>query len=439
VNLGASDWPKYCGNLQMTGVASSAGSLSPATARFLAPAWSARVGPVASQPTVAGDTLYIGDWDGDEWAFDAVTGVPLAFTNLGITTMPQCVPPTIGITSTAAISNGVLYLAGGDDGFYALDSQTLETKWRVSLGDNSATGGYYGWCSPAVARDVVLQGTSSNCDDPFIPGRLLMIDTLGGDVMNDGYMVVPEWPHNFSGAGIWTSPAVDLENDAIFVTTGSAKDVEDGHSYSIVRLSLDTLNVESSWKLDRFDVEDADWGTSPTLFNDATGRQLVGAGEKNGEYFAFLRDAIDAGPIWRTPLAYGGACPLCADGILSTAAFDGERLYVGTGRPLDGQNALGSVTALDPATGDIVWQRALSDPVIAPITYANGVLLTTSGAHVIAIDAKSGELLWSYATNGTCVGGVAVTDRGIFAGDLAGTLYAFHVVPPPPRTRAVRH
>src|SRR5258708_35957188 len=104
-----SEWPKYCGNLSMTGTAQAAGILSTKTAPFYTLLWRARLGgPVASQPTIAGDLVYIGDWSGTEWALDVTTGATVAPTRLGTSTAPQCDPSTIGITSSTAVSDCVL-------------------------------------------------------------------------------------------------------------------------------------------------------------------------------------------------------------------------------------------------------------------------------------------------------------------------------------------
>src|SRR5258708_5712142 len=275
-----SEWPKYCGNLSMTGTAQAAGILSTKTAPFYTLLWKARLGgPVASQPTVAGDLVYIGDWSGTEWALDVTTGATFARTSLGTTTAPQCDPSTIGITSSAAIWNGILYVAGGDDAFYGLNAQTLEVLWRRSLGDNSADGGYYGWSSPAVAGGKVLQGVASNCDDPFVTGRVVGLDLFTGDAVRVAWMIEPEWPHNATGSGVWTSPAVDDASGDIFVTTGSAYDIEDGNSYSILTLDLGTIaNQEARKLIGAAPNADADCCTSPTLFNDSTGNHRVRAG-----------------------------------------------------------------------------------------------------------------------------------------------------------------
>ncbi len=425
-----SDWPKYCANLAMTGVAESGGSISPATARNLTLRWSTVLsGPIASSPTVVNGRLYVGDWSGYEWAIDATTGRQIANISLGTTTQTQCNPESLGITSSAAIDQGTLFVAGGDDYFYALDPETLGVKWKYALGDSK--NGYYGWCSPAAVGSYVVQGVSSNCDEPFVPGRVVAFNRDAGGLVADEALV-PKG--NTVGGGVWTSPAIDIISRKVFVTTGSAYSLYVGQAFSIVRMSLDELQTEDSWRLEAADWFDSDWGTSPTLFADANQRQLVGAGQKDGAYYAFLRDELAHGPVWTTQIARAGSCPQCGNGVLSTAAFDGHRLYVGGGQPVGDDRHWGAVTALDPWDGHILWQTPFAKPVIAPIAFANGVVFTTTGASIVALDAETGEVLTTFHTRSECVGGVAITDLGIFAGDLSGTLYR---LAPATRRRAV--
>ena len=427
-----SDWPKYCANLQMTGVAPSGGNITPSSARTLTERWVVPLpGSIASSPSIVDGKLFVGDWNGDEWSIDALTGEVLAVANLGTTTNNSCNPSKLGITSAAAIENGTLFVAGGNDSFYALDPETLDVVWKQKLGDPSA--GYYGWCSPAVVGSLVLQGVSSNCDTPFVPGQLVGLDRSSGQMIGQDSFVPVGLP---LGGGVWTSPAVDTDTFDVFVTTGSAYDISFGNAFSMVRVSLEDFTVRDAWKIKTEDWQDSDWGTSPTLFYDVMGNPLVGAGQKDGSYYAFHRENLGQGPLWKTTIAVGGECPQCGTGILSTAAFDGDRLYVGSGQPLGDESHLGAVTALDPTTGEILWQHAFDTPVIAPMAYANGVLFTTTGKSLVALAAESGELLARFDAQVACVGGVAITDDGIYFGDLSGKLYRV-VAGGPVRRRSV--
>ena len=421
------DWPRYCADDAMSGQATGETAITAATAPRLAPVWTAQLpGSVASSPTVVGRSVYVGDWSGQESRVDAATGTILASVNLGQTLMPQCNPDPQGITSAPAYADGHLFLAGGDDGFYALDAQTLEILWRRSLGDNSPTGGYYAFCSPLIVAGRVLQGISSNCDNPFIPGKLFAMDRKTGELLAQADLV----PDSMPGGGVWSSPSVDLQSGQVFVTTASGVALDDGYAYSIVRLALSDLTILDSWREDPHGVPDADWGSSPTLFTDPAGRRLVGAGEKDGYYYAFARGNLAAGPVWRAPVAQGGECPQCGAGVLSTAAFDGARLYTAGGIPPDWTrpSIVGSVVALDPATGAILWRFVvLEGPVIAPISMANGVVFAAGLHSVVALDAETGTLLWEFDDPAILYGGVAISRGRIYFGDMDGRLYAFGV------------
>jgi outer membrane protein assembly factor BamB len=421
------DWAKYCGSLAMTGNAVGERVLSTASVPRLQLLWSRTLsGPIGSAPSVARGKVYVGDWGGVEWALDATTGNVVASADLGTTTNANCNPAVLGISSSPAIDGSRLYLAGGDDGFYALDADTLSVLWRRSLGDNSAAGGYYGWCSPAVAGGKVLQGIASNCDNPFPRGALTALDPVTGETAATAYLV----PDDRVGGGVWTSPAVDLDHRKIYVTTGSAHSFDDGDAFSILRLDLDTLQIEDRWKLPHTadTSEDADWGSSPTLFTDANGRALVGAGQKDGGYYAFDRNDLASGPVWIAPIAISGDVPQAGQGTLSTAAFDGNVLYVGGGSPPGSDpSVLGAVSALSPANGTILWQQTFDGPVIAPVSFANGVVFAAGGNKVVAFDAATGSVIWSYKMKAFGFGGVAIAGGRTYVGDLFGTIYAFGV------------
>src|SRR5437016_6401840 len=149
-NAAGGDWSTYLHDLQRTSASGDA-TLSPANAAKLTVNWAFKTGgPIAASPTIVGGTVYVGSWDGYEYALDAATGTLKWKTYLGQTSVQGCNPPQAGITSTAAVLNGVVYVGGGDSYWYALDATTGATLWKVYTGDNSAAGGYYNWSSPLI-------------------------------------------------------------------------------------------------------------------------------------------------------------------------------------------------------------------------------------------------------------------------------------------------
>src|SRR5437763_378145 len=114
-------WPKYCGTLTMSGTPTGVSPLTPENVSRLSLAWKlALKGPIASAPSILHNRLYIGDWSGYETLADTATGGIVAQANLGQTNAPQCTPAQLGVTSSPAIAGGRVYVAGGDNAFYAL-------------------------------------------------------------------------------------------------------------------------------------------------------------------------------------------------------------------------------------------------------------------------------------------------------------------------------
>jgi hypothetical protein len=181
------------------------------------------------------------------------------------------------------------------------------------------------------------------------------------------------------------------------------------------------LTLVDSWQVPRSEwVIDSDFGSSPTLFTVRVGgvsRPLVGVAHKNGTYYAFLRDAIRSGPVWRTIVAQGGSCPNCGQGSISTAAWDGSQLYVAGGNTtINGTSCQGSVRALNPTTGVALWQQCLLEgPVVAAITVIPGVVVVEAGPVLVLLDSTSAQRLFSYRDpqDGSVFYGSASVSHGV--------------------------
>jgi polyvinyl alcohol dehydrogenase (cytochrome) len=152
------------------------------------------------------------------------------------------------------------------------------------------------------------------------------------------------------------------------------------------------------------------------------GGTVVGIGQKSGVYWAL--EAETGQLLWST-LVGPGSDP---GGIQWGTAYDGQRLYAAighnTGQPytLPSGEVLtgGSWAALDPATGQILWQTPdpQGAPDLAALTVANGVLYGGAMAHtgdqMYALDAATGAILWRFAAGGSVVAG---------PGGVRGTVY----------------
>jgi len=155
----AGDWPTYLHDSNRTGTSQDETTLTAGNVARLTQRWSYSAGgPIAASPAIVGGTVYVGSWDGYEYALDANSGSLKWKTFLGQTTAPNCQPSLAGITSSATVQNGVVYVGGGDAYWYALNAANGSVLWKVYTGDNSATSGHYNWSSPLIYNGYAYIG-----------------------------------------------------------------------------------------------------------------------------------------------------------------------------------------------------------------------------------------------------------------------------------------
>jgi polyvinyl alcohol dehydrogenase (cytochrome) len=168
---------------------------------------------------------------------------------------------------------------------------------------------------------------------------------------------------------------------------------------------------------------DYDFGQGPALFTvhpKGSGKpvDLLGAGQKSGQYWAFNPD--NGAVVWVTQVGPGGTL----GGLEWGSATDGTRIYVAITnnehKPWSMGNA-GGWSALDPATGAILWQTADPTGGIDPgaVSVANGVVYGCSldaQGHMYGFDAATGGILWNFASGGSCNSGAAISNGVVYWG-----------------------
>ena len=387
--------------------------------------WTASTGAtIAASAVVANGLVYVGSWDGNEYAFDANSGNQIWKTYLGMTNDPNCSPNPLGITSSPTVTNGMLYVGGGDNNWYALNARTGAIEWNISVGDNSPSGGLYNYASPLIANGYAYIGLSSDCDNPAIQGQLLQVD-LGSHSIVNRFAVVS---NGNTGGSIWSSPAYDPETNTVFITTGNP---DQDYGESFVALDGSSLSVKGSWQIPASQEASADndIGASPLLFTDANGRHLVGAPSKNGIFYAFDRNNLGNGPVWTVQLANGGDSPESGDGSIASGAFDGSTVYVGGGNiAINGTSYAGSLQAINPSNGQVMWAQGLAGTVVSAAAVANGVVLVgtennQNGGQLVALNAQNGSVLFSMNTAGHYAPPIIAAGH-VYIGALDGTFYA---------------
>jgi outer membrane protein assembly factor BamB len=432
-NETSSGWTTYLQGNDRTGFTGD-GGLNQTSAPNLSLAWQASdAGPahgVFSQPIVSNGMVYWGSFDGYERATDT-SGNPVWQTFLGTTSPPACTDPSsAGIVSSGTVTTdvpvgtatSVLYIEGGDSKVYALNAATGAVLWSYSIGGNPNT---FLWSSPAVFGNSVYIGSSSFGDCPLTQGQLIKLNRVTGALENIFNVV----PNGCSGGGIWDSPVIDATAGTIYFDTGTPSpdcpSTPGGPSVYEVRAS--DLSLVGSWTIPvAQQVNDADFGATPTLFNGVIGGQsvpLVGVVNKNGVFYTFKRDALPSGPVWSARIAIGGSDPTIGNGDIASAAFDGTTLYVGGDETA---TCAGTMNAFNPSTGALIWQHCFTDGfVMGGVTgTSGGVVAVGEGNHIAVLSATNGASLYTFTGTGPFWGPPSIVGSTLYEGDMAGHLYA---------------
>jgi polyvinyl alcohol dehydrogenase (cytochrome) len=150
---------------------------------------------------------------------------------------------------------------------------------------------------------------------------------------------------------------------------------------------------------------------------------VVGFGQKSGRYWAFNPD--NGNPLWVTQVGPGSNL----GGIEWGTANEGSRIYAAISNndhlaytlvPSVQQITWGSWSALDVATGKILWQTA--DPTAGTIdtgsvSVANGVMYAGSiSGQMYALDTTTGKILWNFASGGSVIDGPSIVDGVVYWG-----------------------
>jgi polyvinyl alcohol dehydrogenase (cytochrome) len=447
---------------------------------------------VSATPTVVNGSVYIPDWGGNISRIDADTGTVTWSKSIGGllqslgdagSSLPGFASRNAPIVTGGKVIFGTLRgqslvtTPGPSAYLMAIDQDTAAVKWATLVESHPYA---VIASSPVLDGNTVYVGVSSQ-EEYYQLGSLLTgkaykccsfrgsivaVDVTTGKLLwqthtisdalyydNDGGKL-----SGWAGAPVWSStPVVDRKRNQLYVTTGNnyhniPAEAEAGASLgnyvdSVIALDLTTGAVkwarsvpeggEDLWTLTTPSGQDSDFGAGANLFTATIHGQpkdLVGAGQKSGTYWAF--DADTGATVWSTRVGSGGHL----GGIHWGTATDGTRIYtennyegtepfpIGGMGPQAGQMAATGVwSALDPSSGEILWQ--IANPVLAaplngascngPVAVTNGVLFAGSmdmAGTMFAFDAASGNMLWSFPSGGTVYGGPAIVGGVVYWG-----------------------
>jgi polyvinyl alcohol dehydrogenase (cytochrome) len=431
--------------------AASAG-LSAADVPRLKLKWAFNLGDVAmarSQPTIIGGRVFIGSQTGAVYSLDADTGC----TRWGFQAVPGL---RAGVTIGEAKGAPAVFFGDAGGGMYALRAQTGELIWKVKPTDHLTA---LATAAPRFYKGVLYQPFSSYeealAGDPkyqccTFRGSVVALDAATGKILWKTFTIAepakaaPKTPAGAaqmgpSGAAIWSTPTIDEQRAALYVSTGdNYSDPATNTSDAILALDLKTGALLWSKQLTENDAfnnactapprtncpasagHDFDFGQPPILVSLSQGKRALVIAQKSGMVHAI--DPDEKGKIlWETRVGAGGYL----GGSQWGSASDGQRVYVaisdiaigGVADPKSPQGFRmtldpkkgGGLHALDLKTGKIVWSAKpiacadsrtdCSPAQSAAVTAIPGMVFSGSvDGHLRAYSAATGEVLWDVDT-----------------------------------------
>jgi hypothetical protein len=195
--------------------------------------------------------------------------------------------------------------------------------------------------------------------------------------------------------------------------------------------------VKASWTVPNIATLDDDFGGSPTLFTaniNGTSTPMVGACNKNGNFYALAQANLPAGPVWTDQI--GNPVAPQNNACLATATWDGQHLYITANTStVNGVTYPAVARELDPATGATIWQTGLADGpdlgntaldgtgVLATISFSKVSPSTTN--QLALLDATTGAVLATYPTTNRTGGGPVFADNYLLYAATDGIVHSY--------------
>jgi polyvinyl alcohol dehydrogenase (cytochrome) len=266
-----------------------------------------------------------------------------------------------------------------------------------------------------VAGDVVLVGGSNGgaeLSTGLFQGYLAALNRMTGDVA----WVTRTVPTGANGASIWSSASADVAAGRVYGATGNnygepATDTSD----SIIAFELASGTIV--WKNQRVQGDtfvgfgsgkpDHDFGANPVLYEtmvDGVLTKVVSAGAKSGAAHAVKRD--DGTLLWTRELCGPGMAD-GSIGIFVNSTWSGKNMLFACN-----QTTTATLFALDGATGEVAWMRALPGAVWGRMSAVPGVGFVGTGNKLEVFDTDTGALIKSFDSKGGTVAGTITISQG---------------------------
>jgi polyvinyl alcohol dehydrogenase (cytochrome) len=413
---------------------------------------------VDSQPTVAGGRVFAGTQSGAVYALNASSGC-VHWTYQAEAAVRAAV--TVGRIDTRSGARMAAFIGDRSGTVHAVDAASGALIWKTKVDDfpfARVTGSptfHDGRLYVGVASGEETAGAVAEYECCKFRGSLVALDAADGRQLWKTYTIEAPKPTTKnrigtqlwgpSGAPIWSSPAIDTERNAVYVTTGNnysgpatrnsdafmAFDMRDGRVlWSRQMTPSDDWNTScrlpDQINCTNREAPDFDFASPPILVRLPNGRRALLAGQKSGIVHALDPDR-NGELIWQERVGKGGI----NGGVQWGSAADQSTMYVALsdiGRiPVPNSQATipdpstgGGMFALRLDSGQRVWytpppsacsgRDRCSPAQSAAVSAIPGVAFSGSvDGHLRAFAAADGKILWDFDTVKTyeTVNGVA--------------------------------
>ena len=396
----------------------------------------------AGQPTIIGDRMFLVTFSGDAFSLDARTGCVYWRQAIG---SPMRQSPVIAHRPGDSPSGWVMYVGDFNRDFRALDAMTGAELWKTNLDPHPLamlTG------SPVINGDRIYVPVSSSEENMgalasykccTFGGVVNALDIKTGKLIWRTAVLDPKPTRKSeagtqlygpAGAAIWSQPTIDAKRGQLYVTTGdSYTEVDSPTSDAVIAIGLNDGKIRwatQTSKDDNFLIAcggarkgvncplgelgpDHDYGASPILFTLTGGKQVVLSGQKSGAVYGV--DPDTGKQLWMNQVGHGSAL----GGIEWGMAADNRALYVAISDAAAARDkAKAGLYAVDPTNGKFLWQapaptvpcgwappRRCINAQSAPVTVIPGVVF--AGGHdgwLRAYAGGTGKILWAFNSAG---------------------------------------
>lgn len=465
----AADWPMYGHDIGQSRSNAAEMSITTANVGSLKQLWAFKTtAPVNATPTVANGVVYFGSWDHNFYAVNATTGALIWKVSF---LTPQGDNESFpGLQSSALVfanrvyfgdSCGYLHAYPANGSGATPSTMTVRNRGCGSTGKeipgfpidlagalpNAADAPHTDLFSSPVpfaptlgvnkGRQLLYIGAASHVDQPCIHGAAFAIDAKSGKIV---------WrfdvtPSSSIGGGVWSSPAIDATNNLVYIDTGDCvNNASAGFSESIIALdaSCSGVSVDGScralvpegfppgattagnpvWFFQAHpngEKADLDFGSSPNVITNNGVPALVGAGSKDGVYYAVKAGRSGGQLAWSTKVVevssvtVGTGVSTPAGGFSGSTGFANQKIY---GTTVAGPEF---EVALNAMTGTLAWDAPDAVSSFSAIGLANGIVYAGDNTGFFkARDASSGLVLFAANLGGAIAGSPVPAESKVF-------------------------